>query len=105
MAREVGNRRDEGAVLGNLGDLLTRQGRIGEAGEALRAGEMLLREVGGRFELAKLLCIRGRHDVAAGALDLAHSALAEAETMATAIGVGPDTELSREIAKLREAFA
>lgn len=38
---------------------LAQQGRIGEAQEALREGEVLLREVGNPLALAKLLCTRG----------------------------------------------
>ena len=101
--REVGNRIDEGAALGNLAGLLVRQERIGEAQEALKEGEALLREAGNPLELAKLLCTRGRAEVAAGDLNLARAALAEAETMAAAIGAGPDSELCHQIAKLRAA--
>ncbi len=105
IVREVGYRGAEGVVLGSLGDLLARQGRIVEAREALRAGEALLREIGDRVEITKLLCIRGRAEFVAGDLGAAASALAEAESTAAALGAGPDSELWREIAKLREALA
>jgi predicted ATPase/class 3 adenylate cyclase/Tfp pilus assembly protein PilF len=103
--RAIGNRYSEGSVLGSLGDLLARQGQVGEAKEALREGEALLREVGNPLELAKVLCIRGRVEVTAGDLDAARAALAEAETVAAALDAGPDSELGRKIATLREALA
>jgi predicted ATPase/class 3 adenylate cyclase/Tfp pilus assembly protein PilF len=103
--RAVGSRRFEGAVLGSLGSLLARQGRIGEAREALLAGEALLREVGDRMELGNLLCIQGRAEFAVGDIVLARSKLAEAQTMADAMGAGPDSDLGRTIATLREALA
>ncbi len=105
IAREVGNRRQEGALFGNLGDLLMKQGRARDAREALRSGEELLRGVDDRLELAKLLGIRGRTEVALGDLEAAREALGEAEALAVAVGVGPDSDLSHEIAKLRQALA
>ena len=103
--RAVGNRRSEGAVLGSLGDLLARQGRLGEAREAFGAGEAILREVGDKLQLASLLCIRGRVEVAAGNLDVGRAALAAAATLAVAMDAGPESEVCREIAKLRDALA
>jgi predicted ATPase/class 3 adenylate cyclase/Tfp pilus assembly protein PilF len=103
--REMGHRRGQGGVLGKLADLLVQQGQIREAKEALRESEALLRQVGNPLELAKLLCIRGRVETTVGELDAARAALAEAETAAAAIGIRPDCELGREIAKLREAIA
>lgn len=84
---------------------LAQQGRIGEAQEALREGEVLLREVGNPLALAKLLCTRGRVEATVGDLDDARSALAEAETVAAAIGAERDSELGREITRLREALS
>ena len=100
-----GYRRLEGLVLGGLADLQLRQGRVGEAIEMLRAGEALLRELSDRETLACLLCIRGRAEAAAGECDRAVATLAEAEAMATAMGSTADTELGRELAKLRAALA
>jgi len=57
------------------------------------------------MKLAKLLCTRGRAEVTAGDLDAAGTALAEAETVATATGAGLDSELGRELVKLREGLA
>ena len=105
ILREVGQRRFEGIVLRDLSDLFVQQGRINEARETLRAGEALQGEVDDRLEIAKLRCIRGRAETTAGDIDLAHSTLTEVETMANAIGAGPDSALGHEIAKLRAELA
>ncbi len=105
MIRETGDRRAEGMVLSSVADLLILQGRIDEANEALSTGEAILREVGLPLELAELLCTRGQAEVATGDLGAARTTLAEAETLMAAIGAGPDSELGREIAKLRVALA
>jgi predicted ATPase/tetratricopeptide (TPR) repeat protein/class 3 adenylate cyclase len=102
--RAVGNRRFEGATLGNLGEHLSGQGRIEEAREACRRGEALLREVGHQLDLAKLLCTRGRADVAAFDIGAARAALDEAESIAQTIGAGDGSELCGEIVKLRDAL-
>ena len=103
--REIGNRFEEGVALGNLGDLLSLQGRGDEARDAFRAGEAILRKVGSKLGLVKLLSDKGQAAVRAGELDLGRSTLAEVETVAAAMNAGPESELWREIAKLREALA
>ena len=105
IARSVDDRLGEGVVLGNLGALLAGQGDLGDAREAFCEGEALLRKVGDRLELAKLLCARGLVEVNAHNLGVASSALAEAASIAVATKAGPDSELDREIVKLREALA
>ena len=104
-AREAGYRRLEGVVLGGMGGLLLRQARRDEALERVRAGEAILREVADREELSKLLCVRGTIEAAVGERDLAGAALAEAESIAAAMGSDPTSEVSREIAALRDALA
>ena len=91
----------QSVVFGALGDILAKEGRFEEARELLKTGECPLREAGDRFELAKILCIRGRIDAASGDRDSAQSALAEAETLAVAMIAGPESELTRKIAELR----
>jgi len=103
--RDVGDRRTAGVVLGYLGVILASQGHDGEARETFCAGEALIREVGDRFELAKLLCAWGRVELVAGDLGVARSSLAEAETLAAVLGAGPDSQLGRKLAELREALA
>jgi len=102
---EVGDRRVEGVCLGHLGWLEAKQGRWFEARAALARGEALLREVGDRLELGKLLCHRGECERLAGDLEAARKALAEAESLRDAVAAGTDSELGREIAKLRQALA
>ena len=48
--REIGGRRDEGIVLGNLGNLLRELGRMAEAREHYEAAIAINREVGNRRE-------------------------------------------------------
>jgi predicted ATPase/class 3 adenylate cyclase/Tfp pilus assembly protein PilF len=103
--RAVGNRRSEGTFLGILGELLAREGRFDEARELLQRGESLLREVGDQLGLVSLLCDRGRAEVAAGDLHAARAALASAETVAKAMGAGPDSEVGRGIVALRDTLA
>jgi hypothetical protein len=50
------------------------------------------------------LCTRGLAEVAAGGLDVARAVLGEAETLAATRGLGPASELGREIAQVREAL-
>jgi tetratricopeptide (TPR) repeat protein len=102
--REVGDRDSEGSILGNLAELLIQQRRESEARQALGKAEALLQQVGNAFELAKIVCIKGRVEALAGATDLALAALAEAEAVAATISAGPDSELGRKIAQLREAL-
>jgi len=99
----VGYGRLEGMVLGSLGDMHARLGQFREAIDSLRVGEALLREVGDREGLAKLLCVRGRAEMSAGERERAGDALAEAESLAAAIGSHPSSELGREISMLRQA--
>ena len=102
--REVGYRRAEGAFLSNLGDLLAKLGRMGEAREALEKGEALLRAVDDKLALGKLLCIRGRVELNQGMNSFARAALVEAERLAVETVAGPDSELGREIITLRMAL-
>ena len=101
----MGNRLHEGVARGCMGEILTGQGRIAEARETFRAGEALLRDVGEPLEVAKLLCGRGHAEVAAGEPVAARAALDEAQTVAVALSAGPDSDLGRECAKLRQALA
>ncbi len=105
IIREVGNRRFEGGVLGSLGGLLLQAGHAEEALLKLRAGEQLLREVGDRLELGKLLCVRGQAEFALGDREAARASLAEADAAVQALGAGPESELGRDAARLRELLA
>ena len=62
----VGNRAYIGASLSLLGNLQTVRGHPREALDTLREGEALLRATDNPFELAELLCVKGRAAIASG---------------------------------------
>lgn len=100
-SQELGFRLGEAAFSGSMGTLSLREGRIDNARAYLATGEALLRELGNKAELGKLLCRRGEVDLARGDSAAGTSALVEAEGLAAAIGAGPSSELSLAIAQLR----
>jgi len=102
--REVSDRRSEGSILAYMASLLHRHGSIDAAREALATGEPLLRQLDARLELGKLLCIRAEIERGSGNTAVALTTLSEAEHLAFAIGSGPDSELGRMIAKLRQVL-
>jgi predicted ATPase/class 3 adenylate cyclase/Tfp pilus assembly protein PilF len=104
IAREVGNRRFEAEALTNLGDLLITRSCPAEALDVLDAGETLLREINDPMDLAKLLCIRGRAEVALGNLPAARAALAEAEDAVAALGAERSSAVWKEIERLQQAL-
>jgi hypothetical protein len=91
-------------VLGNLGSLDRAQGRMDEARAAFVEGERLLRQVGDRLELAKLLCGRVMLEVAGGLTEPGAAFLAEAEAIGVDSGVGPESELGRLLTMARAAM-
>jgi len=101
VARALSNRRSEGQVLGYLGLLHARQARFDEARTCLDTGEALLRAMSDRLSLGVLLCSRAEAAHLTGDLDAARDALAEAESLAAAIGAGPDSELGAALARVR----
>lgn len=101
ISREVGNRRSEAFVTSGLGEILERQGMIFQAREAVRAGEALLRSLGLPQDIAKILCIRGRLDLACEDTAAAREALIEAESVAQSMGAGAESELGNKITLLR----
>ncbi len=102
--RAVGNRRSEGVVLAQLADLLARQGRNEEAHVLLAQGEGHLRAVGEPLDLAELLCLRGRLELAAGEPERARQSLEEANIGAEALDLDPGAKLCQGIAALRRAI-
>jgi predicted ATPase/Tfp pilus assembly protein PilF len=103
--RMVSDRRSEGLVLAYMASLLHHQGSAEAAQEALATGEPLLRQVDARLELGQLLCIRAELEHGSGNTAAALTTLGEAEDLAFAIGSGPDSELGRMIARLRQTLA
>ncbi len=102
VARELGDRRSEGQVLGYLGLLHARQARFDKARTCLDFGEALLRAMSDRLSLGVLLCCRAEAAHLAGEPDAARDALAEAGSLATAIGARPDSELGLALARVRD---
>jgi len=102
VARELGDRRSEGQVLGYLGLLHAREARIDDARRCLDTGEALLREISDRMSLGVLLCGRTEAAHRAGELDAAKDSLVEAESLATAIGAGPESELGVALVRARD---
>ena len=103
IARKAGYRRLEGVVLGGMAPLLLREGRASEAIASVRAGEEVLREVGDREELCKLVCVRGTIEKELGHPENAREALREAEALAKAMAAEANSEVGQAIAALRNA--
>jgi predicted ATPase len=101
IARDIGARHLEGVTLGALAAALSSEGHLDEAHERAIGGEQILRALGDKMELAKLLCVRvllhhQRQDPAAAA-----ATLAEAEALAAALSVTPESELGQAISRAR----
>ena len=101
VARDLGDRRSEGQFLSYLGLLHARQGAFDEARHCLHTGEAMLRAVSDRMSLGILLCSRAETEHLAGSPHVAREALAGASAIATAIGIGPDSELGLALARVR----
>jgi tetratricopeptide (TPR) repeat protein len=104
IARDLGDRHLEGIILGNLGGVSHRQGRIDEARALLARGEAHLRETGDPRELAKLLCILVDLHITTGDIGAAVTCLREAEDLASRSGVEPDSEIGRKLARARNSI-
>jgi predicted ATPase len=105
LHRAMGDRRSEGIFLAHMASLLHRQSSNEAAREALATGEALLRQVNARLELGQLLSIRAELEHGSGNTAAALTTLGEAEGLAAEIGSGPDSELGRMIARLRQTLA
>ena len=105
ICRELDFRLGEGAFVGSLGEVAAAEGRMEDARAFLASGEVLLREVGNKGELGKLLCRRGRVELTAGDRDAARLAVALAGRLAVELGAGPRSELGRAVSNLKEQLA
>ena len=103
--RATGNRRAAGVVLGCLAELMIGEQGLAEARNALCEGEALLREADDPLELAALLSVRARVELAVGDREAATATLTEVEAIAATLDTGPDSSLSRGIGKLHAALA
>jgi tetratricopeptide (TPR) repeat protein len=87
-----------GVFRGSLALLRAANGDLASARSLLDRGEEQLRGVHA-LELGKLLCKRSRVEASADESETAQEALAEARQIATDRGIGPGSELGKEIAK------
>jgi hypothetical protein len=87
-----------------MASLLRREGSHDAAREALVIGERLLRQADTPLELGQLLCTRAELEQDGGDSAAALTSLREAEGLADRIRSGPDSQLGRMIAKLRQTL-
>ena len=106
LARSLDDRRLEGQVLGYLGLLRARQGRI-EVGRALmKQGEALLLALSDRLSVALLHCSLAECEQLAGDTSAALTALAAAESAADSLGAAAaGSELQLSIHRVRGQLA
>lgn len=102
IARAIGDRRREGQFLSYLGLLHAHQKRFDDARRCLAAGEALLQAVSDRMSLGILLCGRAETEHLAGVPCAAKAALRAADTIATEVRAGPDSELGLALARVRD---
>ena len=100
--REVGNRRNEGVVLGSLGILHLEQGRMEEAHTHLQDALAVHREVGNRHFEGYVLGRLARVHALQGALLLATTLLDRGETLAREVG---DPTVIAELLSVRAEVA
>jgi predicted ATPase/class 3 adenylate cyclase len=105
LARAVNHVRLEGAVQALLAVVLAEAGEAQEARAALDAGEVLLRSVSDRVELAKLFCRRAEAEAALADGRAAGQALGEARALTEALGLPAESEVGRTLRHAEEAVA
>jgi len=103
--RELNNVRSLGSTYGHLAAIRAARGEWNEARRLVMLGEERLRQVGDPLELGKLLCIRGEVDSEWGDHEAAGRAYDEAAALASRVGAGGDTELSRMLERLRHRLS
>jgi len=79
-------------------------GEVDNARTHFDLAEPLLRDVGDRLELAKLLAKRVLLDVEQQRRDDALSAFTEVQTIAIELGIGPDADLTKSLTELRQTL-
>ena len=102
-ARDVGDSRLEGQILGYLGLLHARQGEVELACECLVKGDALLRALDDRASLGILLCARAEAEQLARQTGLAQLALAEARSVAAAIAASSGSEFGLALERAEAA--
>ena len=105
LAGQLGDRRTEGQLLGHRAVAQARGGRVAEARAALAQARLLLQVQGDPVSRGLLCAQRAEVEWRAGDRVAAEPALAEAVALAAAADAGPESELGKAIARLREAMA
>lgn len=100
VARGIGDQRAQGQVLGYLGGVHARQRRFDIARASLQSGQQLLESAADRLSLALLRCTFAECEHLAHQQDLALELWQLARSMADEIGVEPDSELRRALARV-----
>jgi predicted ATPase/class 3 adenylate cyclase/uncharacterized protein HemY len=102
LARDTGDRRSEGQILGYLGLLHARQARYAQARLALEAGEVRLRSVYDRVSLGILLCARAEAEHLAGHEQVAGEVLLQADRLASELDdLPPESEFGLALSRTR----
>ena len=104
LAQQLGDRRTEGQFLGHQAVALARGGRLEEADAALAKAQALLLSQGDPVSRGLLCAQRAEVAGLAGDIQRAKTALDEATTLAESAQAGPESELGKAIARLREAL-
>jgi predicted ATPase/class 3 adenylate cyclase len=99
----LGDRRSEGQFRGYLGLVYAKLGHIGQARDCLEVGEALLRSGADTLSLALLLCSRVQCECLGGDVAMARQLLAQAQRIAGATLVAPESELGRTLAAANDA--
>jgi predicted ATPase len=105
ILRELGERRFEGFLLGELGRLTFEEGRRDEARKLFAQGDQVLRETNAKLERANLFCMRSELERRNGDLTEARATFEQAETLAADNEIGPDSDLGKQLERLRQALA
>jgi tetratricopeptide (TPR) repeat protein len=99
-ARQLGEPRFEAVTLTSRAAVERRAGELAQAGSALDTAESSLRRLGAALELGLCLCERGHLALAAGDPGVAERCHAEAQELAAALQVRPESRLVRAVARL-----
>lgn len=105
LARQLGDRRSEGQFLGHRALAQARRGEHADAQAALAEAAALLQSAGDPVSRGLLATQRAEVGSLAGDAAAARAALAEAEALTAAAAAGPDSELGKALARLRNRLA
>jgi predicted ATPase/class 3 adenylate cyclase len=105
LARQLGDRRSEGQCLGHRAVAQARRGEVADARAALVTAAALLQAAGDPVSRGLLATQRAEVEWLAGETAATHAALNEAEALAAGASAGPESELGKAIARLRERLA